>query len=33
VFHGYAYSDALHSIENVRGGKSRVSFTMRKILI
>jgi len=33
IFCGLAYTDALHSIENVRDGKVRVSFTMRKILI
>lgn len=33
LFWGFAYQDALHRIENVRGGTCRVSLTMRKILI
>jgi alkylated DNA repair protein alkB family protein 6 len=33
VFFGAAYSDALHSIEDVRDGDVRISLTLRKILI
>jgi alkylated DNA repair protein alkB family protein 6 len=33
VFWGTAYMDALHSIDEVRDGRVRISLTMRKILI
>ena len=33
IFEGAAYTDALHSIDDVRDGSIRVSLTMRKILM